>query len=69
MIPNPANTHIQVRGDSNSAISLQIFDILGKEVLATQNAIKVNIEALTSGMYIVKATQNEAVTTTKLIVK
>tara|TARA_B100000795_G_scaffold92606_2_gene67730 strand:- start:26767 stop:28467 length:1701 start_codon:yes stop_codon:yes gene_type:complete len=69
MTPNPANTFIQVKGTSNSIISIQIFDILGKEVLATQNANRVNIEALTSGMYIVKATQNGAVSSTKLIVQ
>jgi hypothetical protein len=69
MTPNPANTFIQVKGASNSAMSLQIFDILGKQVLTTENANLVNIQSLTAGMYIVKAVQNGAVTTTKLIVE
>ena len=50
-------------------MSLQIFDILGKQVLTTENANRVNIQSLTSGMYIVKAVQNGAITTTKLIVE
>ncbi|MDC0096857.1 T9SS type A sorting domain-containing protein [bacterium] len=69
MTPNPANTFIQVKGASNSPMSLQIFDILGKQVLTTENANRVNIQSLTSGMYIVKAVQNGAITTTKLIVE
>ena len=69
MTPNPANTFIQVKGASNSPMSLQIFDILGKQVLTLENANRVNIQSLTSGMYIVKAVQNGAVTTTKLIVE
>jgi hypothetical protein len=69
MTPNPANTFIQVKGVSNSPMSLQIFDILGKQVLRAENATRVNIQSLTTGMYIVKAVQNGAVTTTKLIVE
>ena len=69
MTPNPANTFIQVKGASNSPMSLQIFDILGKQVLTLENANRVNIQSLTSGMYIVKAVQNGAITTTKLIVE
>jgi hypothetical protein len=69
MTPNPANTFIQVKGASNSPMSIQIFDILGKQVLALENANRVNIQSLTSGMYIVKALQNGGVATTKLIVQ
>ena len=69
MTPNPANTFIQVKGASNSPMSIQIFDILGKQVLALENANRVNIQSLTSGMYIVKAVQNGGVATTKLIVQ
>ena len=60
MTPNPANSFIQVQGASNSPMSLQIFDILGKQVLTLENANRVNIQSLTSGMYIVKAVQNGA---------
>ena len=67
--PNPAKTFIQVKGASNSPMSIQIFDILGKQVLALENANRVNIQSLTSGMYIVKAVQNGAIITTKLIVQ
>jgi hypothetical protein len=50
-------------------MSLQIFDILGKQVLKVDNATRVNIQSLTAGMYIVKAVQNGAIATTKLIVE
>ena len=69
MTPNPANTFIQVKAASNSSISLQIFDILGKQVLATENTNRVNIQSLTAGIYILKAAQSGAITTTKLIVE
>lgn len=69
MTPNPANTFIQVKAASNSPISLQIFDILGKQVLATENTNRVNIQSLTAGIYILKAAQSGAITTTKLIVE
>ena len=69
MTPNPANTFIQVKGASNSPMSLQIFDILGKQVLTLENTNRVNIQSLTAGMYILKAAQNGAITTTKLIVE
>jgi hypothetical protein len=67
--PNPANTHIEIRGANSGSITVQIFDILGKEVIASQNGIRVNIETLRSGIYIVKASQNGATTAAKLIVE
>lgn len=69
MTPNPAATHIEVKGADSTAIAVQIFDLLGKEVLSSTNATRVNIEALQSGVYIVKATQNGAVTAAKLVVE
>ena len=69
MTPNPANTYIELHAANSATIAVQIFDLLGKEILASQDATRINIEALTSGMYIVKATQNGATTTTKLVVE
>ena len=69
MTPNPATSFIQVKAASNSPISLQIFDVLGKQVMGLENATLVNIESLTTGLYIVKAVQNGETLTTKLIVE
>ena len=69
MTPNPATSFIQVKAASNSPISLQIFDVLGKQVMGSENANLVNIESLTTGLYIVKAVQNGETLTTKLIVE
>ena len=69
MTPNPATSFIQVKAASNSPISLQIFDVLGKQVMGLENATLVNLESLTTGLYIVKAVQNGETLTTKLIVE
>lgn len=69
MTPNPATSFIQVKAASNSPISLQIFDVLGKQVMGLENATLINIESLTTGLYIVKAVQNGETLTTKLIVE
>ncbi|MGI9594242.1 MAG: T9SS type A sorting domain-containing protein [Patiriisocius sp.] len=69
MTPNPATSLIQVKAASNSPISLQIFDVLGKQVMGLENATLIDIESLTTGLYIVKAVQNGETLTTKLIVE
>ncbi|MCF6308841.1 MAG: T9SS type A sorting domain-containing protein, partial [Flavobacteriaceae bacterium] len=67
--PNPANDYInitsQISGDKNVAI----YDILGKQVINTITSERINISALTSGIYIVKITQNGVSSTKKLVVR
>lgn len=69
--PNPSNgSSVTISSTGNAAISVQVYDILGKQV---KNEILVNntlsVSNLKSGVYIVKITQNEASTTKKLVIK
>ncbi|WP_179333670.1 T9SS type A sorting domain-containing protein [Winogradskyella costae] len=69
--PNPATSGIVNISSTNSeAISVQVFDILGKQVknqTLTNNTL--NVANLKSGIYIVKITQNNTSTTKKLVIK
>ena len=69
--PNPVSSGIVNIASTNSdAISVQVFDILGKQVkneTLTNNTL--NVANLRSGVYIVKITQNNTSTTKKLVIK
>ena len=69
--PNPAtNGFVNISSTSNEAISVAVFDILGKQVInKTVNNNILNVAALTSGVYILKLSQNGSVSTKKLVIK
>ena len=71
LYPNPTSTgSVSISSTNSEAISVQVFDILGKQVkneTITNNTL--NVSNLKSGVYIVKITQNNASTTKKLVVK
>ncbi|WP_458628549.1 T9SS type A sorting domain-containing protein [Winogradskyella sp. PC D3.3] len=71
LYPNPTNTgSVSISSTNSDAISVQVFDILGKQVkneTLTNNIL--NVANLKSGVYIVKITQNNASTTKKLVIK
>ncbi len=69
--PNPAsNGFVNIISSSNDAINVSVFDILGKNVITkTLNANRLNVSALQTGVYILKISQNDAITTKKLVVK
>jgi len=71
LYPNPTNTgSVSIASTNSEAISVQVFDILGKQVknqTLTNNTL--NVANLKSGVYIVKITQNNASTTKKLVIK
>lgn len=71
LYPNPTNTgSISIASTNSDAISVQVFDILGKQVkneTLTNNTL--NVANLKSGIYIVKITQNNTSTTKKLVIK
>ena len=70
LYPNPTNTgSVSISSNNSEAISVQVFDILGKQVkneTLTNNTL--NVSNLKSGIYIVKITQNNASTTKKLVI-
>lgn len=71
MYPNPlkGNT-LFLTSTANAAMSVQIFDLLGKEVLKSDvinNAV--NVSKLNSGVYIVKVTEEGKTATRKLVIQ
>ncbi len=70
--PNPVNNgELYISTLLNDNKSIQIFNVLGKEVYS-KNSItneKIEIGELTTGIYILKVVENDKVATTKLIIK
>lgn len=71
MYPNPTSLgFVNVVGTNNSAISVSVYDILGKQVInQTLTNNRINVSALNAGIYIVKISQNDASVTKKLVIK
>lgn len=71
LYPNPTTRgNVTISSTNSQAISVQVFDILGKQVkneTLTNNTL--NVASLKSGIYIVKITQNNASITKKLVIK
>lgn len=69
--PNPTNTgFVNITTTSNEAITVTVFDILGKQVLSQNvNNNTLNVSSLNTGVYILKLNQNGATMTKKLVVK
>lgn len=71
MYPNPvSNGNLHISSDSNSAKSVEIYDILGKQVLnAKTSNHTVNVSNLKAGAYIVKIDEEGKTATRKLIIE
>jgi len=51
--PNPTNDKLFIQGLSD-ATEVSIYNILGKEVISTNNASNINVKALPSGVYVIR---------------
>jgi hypothetical protein len=71
MYPNPVtNGNLYISTDSSSAKSVEIYDILGKQVLNTKVSNNtVNVSNLKGGAYIVKIDEDGKTATRKLIIE
>lgn len=70
LYPNPVTSGtFYISNDSNDVKSVSIYDVLGKQVLKTKTNNAVNVSALTSGVYILKITENGSTATRKLVIK
>ena len=70
LYPNPANGIVYFSTTTNDALSVSVFDMLGKQVMEAQNVqSQLNISSLNPGMYFVKMTQGSSTSTKKLVVK
>ena len=69
MYPNPANDYLNFDTNSNENINIEIFDMLGKSILVSDNVTNsVNITELKSGIYFVQITLGFEKGTKKLII-
>ena len=71
MYPNPLSGNtLYLTSTANADMSVQIFDLLGKEVVKA-NVINntVNVAKLTAGVYVVKITEEGKTATRKLVIK
>lgn len=71
MYPNPVSgTTVHFTSSANATMGVQVFDLLGKEVL-NANVVNttVNIAKLTAGIYVVKITEAGKIATRKLVIK
>jgi Secretion system C-terminal sorting domain len=69
--PNPVtNGKLSITSDSNESKAVVIYDILGKQVLSTvvTNQV-VNVSDLTSGVYVIKITEEGKTATRKLVIR
>lgn len=70
MYPNPAKNNLFIETALNSDINVSVVDMLGKEVVNAKVVNNtVNISNLTSGIYIVKITEEGKTSTKKLIIE
>ena len=71
MYPNPLKENtLNLTSTANTDMSVQVFDVLGKEVLklnVTNNAV--NVSGLNAGVYIVKITEEGKTATRKLVIQ
>ncbi|WP_298902057.1 T9SS type A sorting domain-containing protein [uncultured Psychroserpens sp.] len=56
LYPNPAQTHISIKGSFNDALSISILNTLGQEVMNTEviNNEPLDISKLNTGLYMIK---------------
>lgn len=69
MYPNPAKNNLFIETALDSDINVSIVNMLGEEVVNTKVTNNtVNVSSLTSGIYIVKITEESKIATKKLII-
>ena len=67
--PNPANSYVNISSQEIGDKNIAIYNVLGKQVINTTTSERVDISTLTSGVYIVKISQNGVSSTKKLVVR
>ena len=69
--PNPTSLgYVKLISQSQSAFQVGVYDILGKQVLnRTVENNRLDVSTLTSGIYIMKISQDNATTTKKLVIR
>ena len=68
--PNPFSDHIIISMEKNESYEILITDIVGKEIMNRKfndKLIKIDLDGLTSGSYIVTIKNNNTVTTKQIV--
>lgn len=67
--PNPATDHISISSKNTVISSLEIVNVVGKQVFSTTtNVNRVDVSSLTKGMYFLKINSDRKSTTKKIII-
>ncbi|WP_420570683.1 T9SS type A sorting domain-containing protein [Kordia sp.] len=70
MYPNPVNgTTVTITSASNNTKDVQVYSIIGKQVINTTITNRLDVSGLQSGVYVVKITENGKSATKKLVIK
>jgi hypothetical protein len=64
--PNPTNNTLFISGNE-SPITVAIYNVLGKEVLSIKNTNNINVQALPSGVYVIRISDGIGQTNRKFI--
>ena len=64
--PNPTNDKLFIQGLSD-ATEVSIYNILGKEVISTNNTNNINVQALPSGVYVIRISDGVGQTNRRFI--
>ena len=64
--PNPTSNTIFISGNE-TPITVSIFNVLGKEVLSVKNTNNINLQALPSGVYVIRISEGVGQTNRKFI--
>lgn len=69
--PNPTSLgYVNISSKSQTTMTVNVYDILGKQVInQTVTNNRLNVSTLTTGIYIMKISQDDATTTKKLVIK
>ncbi|MFT7072266.1 T9SS type A sorting domain-containing protein [Patiriisocius sp. Uisw_017] len=67
--PNPANDFVNITSKNRGTVEVSVYNILGKQIIATQVTNRLNIASLSAGVYLLNISQNGTSTTKKLVVK
>lgn len=69
MYPNPANGIVKFSTDTNEALEVSVYDLLGKQVVPVQTIqSQLNISSLNPGVYFVTMKQGTNTATKKLVI-
>jgi len=64
--PNPTSNTLFISGNE-TPITVSIYNVLGKEVLSIKNTNNINVEALPSGVYVIRISDGVGQTNRKFI--